>query len=86
MNDRTNDETNDQMDFEEYVDDSEEIENLKLTMEEIDDYLSKTPLPKTWSWMTYTSRDKGITFTQINCTSKQVRCFIEVYEDLSIMV
>lgn len=43
-------------------------------------------MPKTWSWMHFTSMDNGITFTQIDCTTKKIRCFVQVYEDLTTSV
>ncbi|XP_003426212.1 uncharacterized protein LOC100678697 [Nasonia vitripennis] len=86
--DDTIDDPNDDSNFEvmefEEVFNVDKIEKQKLKIQEVKDYLVENPLQRTWSWMNYTKKDNGITFAQLDCRSRKIRCFVEVHEDLSI--
>lgn len=61
-------------------------ERCHLTIESIINYLIKNPIRRSWSWMKFTKKDMGITFTQIHFRTRKVRCYVELYEDLTILV
>ncbi|KAJ8683993.1 hypothetical protein QAD02_019785 [Eretmocerus hayati] len=62
------------------------LEPCQSSLDDIMSFLRETPLPRTWSWMKFTRKDNGFTFTQIDCTYRVIRMFVELYEDLTMKV
>lgn len=60
--------------------------NIDFTITTLKQYLETKPLPKMWSWMEHDFAHDGLLLLHSDSITLQLRLYIEVHHDLSIIV